>query len=129
MRRPVACLSRLPARRVARPAHLGDYARAGTAMLAIYGPHALLALIALGGYATLSWRLRYLAAALILGPCTLLRPAVAILGAALGAALSNDMVAAAAAGLSAIAVLAVEPLAGRLWYPRNAARPAGPAAD
>jgi hypothetical protein len=56
---------------VARPAHLGDYARAGTAMLAIYGPYALLVLIALACYATLSWRLRYLAAALILGPCTL----------------------------------------------------------
>lgn len=98
------------------PGRLDDYVGTGTAMLAVYGPYALLVLIALACYATLSWRLRYLAAALILGPFTLLRPAVAILGAALGAALSGNIVVAAAAGLSAIAVLAVEPLAGRLWY-------------
>ncbi len=104
---------------ITSPAHLDDYARTGTAMLAIYGPYALVVLIALACYATLSWQLRYLASALILGPLTLLRPAVAILGAALGAALSNDIVAAAAACLSVIAVLAVEPLAGRLWYTRT----------
>jgi hypothetical protein len=98
------------------PAHLDDYIGAGTAMLAVYGPYALVVLVALACYTTLSWRLRYLASALILGPLTLLRPAVAILGAALAAALSSDLVVAAAAGLSAIAVLAVEPLAGRLWY-------------
>jgi hypothetical protein len=73
-------------------------------------------LAALACYTLLNWRLRYLAAALILGPCTLLRPAVAITGAALGAALSNDTAVATAAGLSVVAVLTVEPLAGRLWY-------------
>jgi len=100
----------------ARPAHLDDYARTGTIMLAVYGPYAVLVLIALACYVTLNWRVRYLASALILGPLTLLRPAVAILGAALGAALSHDIAAAAAAVLSAAAILAVEPLAGRLWY-------------
>jgi hypothetical protein len=103
----------------ARPARLDDYARTGTIMLTVYGPYAVLVLIALTCYATASWRVRYLASALILGPLTLLRPAVAILGAAIGAALSNDIAAAAAAVLSAIAVLAVEPLAGRLWYGRD----------
>ena len=98
------------------PARLAGYVGAGTAMLAVYGPYALVVLVALACYTTLSWRLRYLASALILGPLTLLRPAVAILGAALAAALSSDLVVAAAACLSAIAVLAVEPLAGRLWY-------------
>ena len=107
------------------PARLDDYVGAGTAMVAVYGPYALFVLIALACYATLSWRLRYLASALILGPLTLLRPAVAVLGAGLAAVLSNDLVVAAAAGLSAIAVLAVEPLAGRLWYARSPAR-AGP---
>lgn len=101
------------------PGHLGDYTRAGTAMLAIYGPYALLVLIALACYATLSWRLRYLASALILGPFTLLRPGSAILGTAAGVAASHDTAVAMAAILSVIAVLAVEPLAGRLWYARN----------
>lgn len=109
----------------AHPARLDDYTRAGTAMLAVYGPYALLVLIALACYAALNWRLKYLASALILGPFTLLRPGVAILGAALGAALSNDTVAAIAAGLSAIAVLAVGPLADRLWYARNSPEPSG----
>jgi hypothetical protein len=110
-----------------RPGHLQDYARAGTAMLAVYGPYALLVLTALACYVTLSWQLRYLASALILGPFTLLRPGVAVLGAALGMALGKDVIVAFAAGLSVIAVLAVEPLAGRLWYARNPPRtcPAG----
>jgi hypothetical protein len=99
-----------------RPGGLEDYARAGTAMLAIYGPAALVVLVALAGYTVLSWRLRYLASALVLGPFTLLRPGVAILGAAVGAAESRDAVVAASVVLSVIAVLAVEPLAGRLWY-------------
>lgn len=88
-------------------------------MLAVYGPYALLVLIALACYALLDWRLKYLAAAVILGPLTLLRPGIAILGAALGIALGRDAAVAAAAGLSVVAVLAVEPLAGRLWYARR----------
>jgi hypothetical protein len=108
---------------VFHPGHLGDYTRAGAVMLAVYGPYALIVLIALACYVTLNWQLKYLATALILGPFTLLRPGVAILGAALGMALSNDPVVAIAAGLSVIAVLAVEPLADRLWYARNPPRP------
>lgn len=102
-----------------RPVQLGQYTRAGIAMLEIYGPYALLALIALACYAALNWRLKYLASALILGPFTLLRPVIAILGGTVAVALSNDTAVATAVGLSVIAVLAVEPLAGRLWYPRN----------
>jgi hypothetical protein len=100
----------------ANPDRLDDFTRAGTLMLLVYGPYALLVLIALAGYVTLVWRLRYLASALILGPFTLLRPAIALLGAALAAALSHDPVVTVAAGLSVVAVLAVEPLADRLWY-------------
>jgi hypothetical protein len=88
-------------------------------MLAVYGPYALLVLAALACYAALNWQLKYLAAALILGPFTLIRPGIAILGAAVGMALGKDVVTALAAVLSAIAILAVEPLAGRLWYTRN----------
>lgn len=110
------------------PARLDDYTRAGIAMLAVYGPYALLVLIALACYATLSWRLKYLASALILGPFTLLRPGIAILGAALAVALSNETAVTTAAGLSVIAVLAVEPLAGRLWYVRHTPGTAAPGA-
>ena len=88
-------------------------------MLAVYGPYALLVLAALACYATLNWQLKYLASALVLSPFTLFRPGIAILGAALGMAAGKDMVTAFAAALSAIAVLTVEPLAGRLWYIQN----------
>jgi hypothetical protein len=107
------------------PVHRGDYTRAGTVMLAVYGPYALLVLIALVCYAISGWRLKYLATALILGPFTLLRPGIAILGAALAIALSNDLLVGVMAGLSVVAVLAVEPLADRLWYARNPPGPAG----
>lgn len=100
---------------LARPAHLDDYTRAGLAMLAIYGPYVLLALAC---YAALNWRFKYLAAALILGPFTLIRPFIAILGATIAVALSHNPAVAAAVALSVIAVLTVEPLAGRLWYSR-----------
>jgi len=104
---------------VIHPAHLEQYTRAGKAMLAVYGPYAVLVLIALSCYAALNWRLKYLASALILGPFTLLRPLIAILGAAFGATAGNDVAVAAAVALSVIAVLAVEPLAGRLWYAQH----------
>jgi hypothetical protein len=39
--------------------------------------------------------------------------------------LGNDLVVAITAGLSVVAVLAVEPLADRLWYARNQPGPAG----
>lgn len=121
----LACVLLSPAIAVAsadvalRPGHLEDYAAAGTAMLVLYGLYALLVLAALACYATLSWELRYLASALVLGPFTLFRPGIVILGAAVGMASGRNVVTAFAAVLSASAVLAVEPLAGRLWYMRN----------
>lgn len=99
---------------------LGRYTLVGQAMLEVYGPYALVVLIALACYAALNWRLKYLATAVILGPLTLLRPVIAILGGALGLVQGNSTAVAAAVTLSVIAVLAVEPLAGRLWYARNA---------
>jgi len=44
---------------------------------------------------------------------------ITILGGALGLAQANDPAVAVLAGLSVIAVLMVEPLAGRVWYARN----------
>jgi hypothetical protein len=104
------------------PAHLDDYVRAGTAMLAVYGPYGLLVLSGLAVYAAMNWRLAYLASALIIGPLALLRRVIAIAGAALAAALSHDATVAGVAGLAVVAVLAVEPLAGRLWYAKVTSR-------
>jgi hypothetical protein len=98
------------------PARLGVYTRAGVVMLAIYLPYALIVLAAIGCYLTLSWRKRYLASAVILGPLTLLRPVVAVLGAVLGVIASRDAIAAAFSVIAVAAVLAVEPTAGRRWY-------------
>ena len=96
-------------------------------MLTVYGPYAILVLAALGCYLTLGWRQRYLASSLILGPLTLLRPVVAVAGAVFGALAGSGPAVAVSIGLAAAAVLAVEPLAGRLWYagpPGSRCRPA-----
>jgi hypothetical protein len=85
-------------------------------MLAVYGPYALLVLLALLSYAVLGWRQRYLASALILGPFTFLRPVVALVGAVLAAVVGHDTVVALIACLATGAVLAVEPIADRVWY-------------
>ncbi len=98
------------------PPRLAVFARAGEAMLTVYGPYGLVVLAALGCYAALGWRNRYLASAVILGPLTWLRPTVAVAGAILGGAAGADPLAWACAGLAVAAVLAVEPLAGKLWY-------------
>jgi hypothetical protein len=46
-------------------------------------------------------------------------PGIVVAGAVLAMARSIDTAVVAAVGLSVIAVLGVEPLAGRLWYARN----------
>ena len=102
-----------------RPATFALYLRAGEAMLAIYAPYGAIVLAALACYATLGWQLRYLAAALVLGPLTWVRPAIVVLGAVLAAVIARDTVAAVAAGLAVAAVLATEPIADRLWYARD----------
>jgi hypothetical protein len=118
----VVCILLAPAATIAstegalHPAQLAVFARAGEAMLAVYGPYGLVVLAALGCYAALGWRNRYLASAIILGPLTWLRPTVAVAGAILGAASSTDPLVWACAGLAVAAVLAVEPLAGQFWY-------------
>ncbi len=104
---------------LAHAARLGQYTRAGKAMIEVYGPYALLVLAALTCYLALNWRLRYLAATLILGPLTLLRPVIASLGGAFALGQSNDPAVAVLAVLAVIAVLLVEPLAGRVWYART----------
>ena len=108
-----------------RPGRAGIDTRAGSGMLAVYLPYAMIVLAALAVYLTLSWRKRYLAAAVILGPLTLLRPAVAVLGGVLAAIASRDPVATTCAALSIVAILAVEPAAGRIWYAADPATAGG----
>jgi hypothetical protein len=91
-------------------------------MLTVDVPYAVVVLLALLAYAVLGWRQRYLASALILGPFTLLRLAVAVLGAAAGAVTSRDLLVGLMTCLSALAVLAVEPLADKLWYNQRPAK-------
>jgi hypothetical protein len=101
---------------ITHPARLTAYERAGEAMLAVYGPYAVLVLAALLSYSVLGWRQRYLASALILGPFTFLRPAIAVVGAVFACVVASDTIVALIAGLATTAVLTVEPVADRLWY-------------
>ena len=91
-------------------------------MLAVDGTYAVAVLGSLACYLTMSWRKRYLASAALLGPLTLARPAIALLGGALGATVSHDALTTAFAIAALSAVLAVEPAAGRIWY-RTVATP------
>ncbi|WP_299441462.1 hypothetical protein [uncultured Phycicoccus sp.] len=92
------------------------YVRAGTAMLAVYLPYAVVTLLALLGYLALGWRWGYLASAVILGPFTLVRPLVATAGVVAGAVRGDDGGVTVGCLLALGAVLAVEPLSGRLWW-------------
>lgn len=100
----------------ARPHRRHLYRRAGEAMLAVYGPYAALVLLALLVYATLGWRLKYLATAVILGPFTLLRPVIALAGALVAAFAADDVLVALIGCLAVGAVLAVEPIADGVWH-------------
>lgn len=109
-----------------RPDRLVGYTEIGAAMLTVYLPYAAVVLLALAVYAVLGWRLKYLATAVILGPFTLIRPAVAGLGGVLGLTGVHDLLAAVATVSAVAAVLAVEPLVDRWWYGRRV-RPVQPA--
>ena len=103
------------------------YRDAGVAMLAIYAPYGVLVVSALAGYALLDWRHRFLASALILGPFTWIRPLVAVGGAVAALAVTNSVAVGFLAALAVMAVLAVEPLAGRRWYEETSSHPSGSA--
>ena len=93
-----------------------DGVRAARAMLLLYAPYGALVLLALAAYASLPWRLRFLAMALVLGPFTLARPLVAVAGGAFGLVAADATSTRVAVGLAVLAVLAVPRLADRLWY-------------
>jgi len=100
---------------VARGERLELYREAGAAMLAVHLPYGVLVLLALAAYLTLSWRRRFLASALLLGPLTLLRPLVAVSGLVLATWAGHDLLVGLVAAAATSAVLSVEPLADRRW--------------
>lgn len=110
---PVVVLAALDV--AARPGSLDAYERAGAAMLAVYVPYAVVVLLAVGAYALLDWRHRFLATAVVLGPGTFLRPAVAVAGGLLGLRAASDGRVGALAVASIVAVLVVEPLLDQRW--------------
>lgn len=61
---------------------------------------------------TLTWRWRYLATALVLGPMTWLRPVAAVTAGVAGTAEAPGWLAGAAVLLAVVAVVAVEPIVG-----------------
>ena len=100
----------------ARPGRTAMYNKAAVAALTVYGPYAVLVLVALGAYLTLSWRRAFLASAVLLGPLTLVRPIVAVAGVVFAAVRTGDLHATVLMAAAAAAVLAVEPACGRRWY-------------
>ncbi|WP_300682608.1 oxidoreductase [Nocardioides sp.] len=90
-------------------ADLGHTART---MLLALAPYAILVVGALIVYRALSWRLTYLASAVILGPMTFLRPAIALAAAILGTLAAESGWLVATVWLGTLGLLAVEPLCG-----------------
>ncbi len=100
----------------ARADRIDHYSAAGRAMLGVYLPYGLVMLLAMAAYTTLSWRFRFLASALILGPLTLVRPLVALVGGGAAWWATRDATVGVLCLAAVAAVLAVEPAVGRRWY-------------
>lgn len=89
---------------------LHAYVSAADLFLLVIAPFAVIVLLALAAYGVLRWELRYLASAIILGPCTFLRPYVVAAAAVAVIVRAGEVSVAIAATLAVIAVLAVEPI-------------------
>jgi hypothetical protein len=111
---------------LSRPDRWDGYLRAGRAMLVLYLPFGAIVLAALAAYALLSWRRRFLATALILGPFTFARPVVAVAGLVLAARAGSDLLVTATATAAVVAALAVEPVLDRWWVAAARRRPPVP---
>lgn len=97
-------------------------ARAGVLWSSWLALPTVLALLVL---VTLTWRWRYLATALVLGPMTWLRPVAAVMAGVAGAAQVEGWPARSAVLITVLAVLAVEPVVGRVSYCSSPARRRG----
>lgn len=95
------------------------WAVAGTGMLTVYLPYAVVVLGGLVAYLLLPWRQRFWATALILGPFTLARPVVAVAGGIAAGWAYPDPAVWAAAAWSVAAASVVDPTAGWWWRHRE----------
>ena len=96
-----------------RPARYAEFVRAGTRMLLVLAPYAVLVLAALLGYVSLQrTSLQTLMGTLVLGPFTLIRPLVVVVAVLFGLSVPDPAVRAVTV-LSGGLVLAVEPLLRR----------------
>lgn len=93
------------------------YAEAGLMVLTVIAPYGVVVAVALGVYAALDWKLKYIASALILGPFTLIRPYVCLAAVAAGILHASTPSIAITAVLAAAAVLLVEPVCNRHYAP------------
>jgi len=90
----------------------------GVRMLAVYGPYAVLVLIALAGYVLLPFNAANFMMVLILGPFTLARPWITIAGGVSAAWSSRNTVVQTAAILAVAGMLCIEPVLHRCFYDR-----------
>ncbi|WP_251153113.1 hypothetical protein [Cellulosimicrobium sp. Marseille-Q4280] len=102
-------------------ATMATYRAAGLAAMAVLGPYALIVLLALGVYGALRWELKYLASALVLGPFTLIRPAVVLAAAIVAIVRTHEIAATVSITLAAAAVVLVEPILNRRHERRSRA--------
>jgi hypothetical protein len=118
----VAGLILIVALALAKPSSTGlseQFNLAGRAMLTIYVPFAFVIVLGLLVYFTLSWRHRFLAVAVLLGPLTLLRPLIAIVGLVLAVASTDSAFIRLTFVVAVCASLIVEPTCEHLWYRRH----------
>jgi hypothetical protein len=101
------------------PQAASAYLSAGHILLGILGPFAIVVLATLGAYATASWRKKYLAMSIILGPCTFARPMIATAAAVVAALSSGRWAAAVAIALATSGLLLIEPVMGLRWRVRS----------
>lgn len=90
---------------------LAGYTDTGMLFLLLLAPFAVVVCAALLAYGVLGWRRRYLAVAVLLGPCTFLRPYWVVLAAAIAVYARGTWTVALVGLLAVGAVLVVEPIA------------------
>ncbi|MGH3353789.1 MAG: hypothetical protein ACRDPS_24215 [Nocardioides sp.] len=89
---------------------LEAYVSSADLFLLVIAPFAAIVLLALGACGIVRWELKYLASAIILGPCTFLRPYVVSAAAIVAVVRAGEAGMTVAAVLAVAAVLVVEPI-------------------
>jgi hypothetical protein len=99
-----------------RPGALwADCAAAGTTLLCVVVPYATVVLVALGAWTAAEQDVRTLASVALLGPLSLLRPVVIVVGAVVATVSRPSAPVAALAALTALLQLSTGPLLARAW--------------